>query len=59
MNYPNGIKKSITQNIPKTYKNRGMNLENMINDTNMYYIEKEKAYIYKKPNPIKLVKFDY
>lgn len=59
MNYPNGIKKSITQNIPKTYKNRGMNLENMINDTNMYYIEKEKAYIYKKPTPIKLVKVDY
>ena len=41
------------------HNNRGMNLENDINDTNNYYIEKEKAYIYKKPTPIKLVKVDY
>ena len=60
MNYPNGIKKNILPiktNIP--YKNRGMNLENDINSTNSFYIEKEKAFIYKKPTPIKLVKVDY
>ena len=62
MNYPNGIKKT---NIPtqnsKTidYKNRGMTLENEINQSNEYYIETEKAFIYKKPTPIKLVKVDY
>ena len=62
MNYPNGIKKEanfskLTNKI--NYKNRGMNLEEDLNTTNSYYIEKEKAYIYKKPTPIKLVKVDY
>lgn len=60
MNYPNGMKKKTnTNNISVNYKNRGMNLEKMINDTNIYYIEMKKAYIYKKPTPIKLVKVDY
>ena len=61
MNYPAGIKKTIINEIKQetNYKNRGMNLEKDINDSNNYYIEKEKAYIYKKPTPIKLVKVDY
>lgn len=61
MNYPNGIKKANNSRNPQpiNYKNRGMNLENMLNDTNKYYIETQKAYIYKKPTPIKLVKVDY
>ena len=61
MNYPNGIKKEKTTIIKKNinYKNRGMNLEDDLNSTNNYYIEKGKAYIYKKPTPIKLVKVDY
>ena len=60
MNYPNGIKKNITT-IKKAinHKNLGMNLENDINTTNEYYINQKKAYIYKKPTPIKLVKVDY
>ncbi len=60
MNYPNGLKKE--QKITSkhiAFKNRGMNLENELNDTNQYYIDNEKAYIYKKPTPIKLVKVDY
>ena len=60
MNYPNGIKENkipIKEEI--SYKNRGMNLEHDINSTNSFYIDKEKAYIYKKPTPIKLVKVDY
>lgn len=58
MNYPNGIKKNINnKNI--NYKNRGMSLENDLNDTNNYYIENDIAYIYKKPTPIKVVKADY
>lgn len=60
MNYPSGIKKSITKpKMPRNYKNLGMNLESDINSTNEYYEKKEKAYIYKKPTPIKLVKVDY
>lgn len=61
MNYPKGTKKETknTFKVPINYKNRGMNLEKMLNDTNLYYIEKQKAYIYKKPTPIKLVKVDY
>ena len=60
MNYPTGVKKSLTNNkIKIDYKNRGMNLEDDINNTNNYYIDKKIAYIYKKPTPIKLVKVDY
>ncbi len=58
MKYPNGIKKdTIFHNI--NYKNRGMNLENDLNITNEYYREIDKAYIYKKPTPIKIVNVDY
>ena len=60
MNYPTGVKKTVINNAnTKEYKNRGMNLENDINSTNEYYIDKEIAFIYKKPTPIKLVKVDY
>ena len=60
VNYPNGIKKNITiKKEPRNYKNLGMNLESDINSTNEYYINKEIAFIYKKPTPIKLVKVDY
>lgn len=61
MNYPSGIKKDKTTITRRKidYKNRGMNLENDINETNNYYIEKNIAFIYKKPTPIKLVKVDY
>ena len=56
-----GIKKEINNKVEtrKKYKNLGMNLEADINNTNEYYINKERAYIYKKPTPIKLVKVDY
>ena len=60
MNYPNNIKKTTSNNIvPINYKNRGMNLESDINITNEYYIDTKRAFIYKKPTPIKLVKVDY
>ncbi|MBQ8891766.1 MAG: Holliday junction resolvase RecU [Bacilli bacterium] len=60
MNYPNGIKKQFN-NINKeiNYKNRGMDLENDLNISNQYYIEKGIAYIYKKPTPIKVVKAEF
>ena len=60
MNYPNGIKKNFNnKNKEINYKNRGMNLENDLNITNQYYIDKEIAYIYKKPTPIKVVKAEF
>ena len=61
MNYPNGLKKKTTtmQTAPVTHKNRGMNLEDDLNQSNEYYREIDKAYIYKKPTPIKITKVDY
>ena len=61
MNYPNGIKKdnSISLSTLKNSKNRGMTLENDLNETNDYYREEDIAIIYKKPTPIKIVKVDY
>lgn len=63
MNYPNGIKKinnhynSLLNT--ESHKNRGMTLESEINSSNEYYREINKAYIYKKPTPLKIVKVDY
>ncbi len=57
MNYPNGVKKQQKQNI--NYKNRGMCLEDDLNETNLYYRQQDIAYIYKKPTPIQITKVDY
>lgn len=57
MNYPNGLKKQ--QVVITTHKNRGMTLESELNVSNEYYKEIDKAYIYKKPTPIKITKVDY
>ena len=62
MNYPNGIKKAKTNTLPKeeaNFGNRGMVLENELNISNEYYRSIDKAYIYKKPTPIKITKVDY
>ena len=42
-----------------SYKNRGMSLENDINKTNMYYLEKNKAVFNKRPTPVKVIKVEY
>lgn len=62
MNYPNGIKKQKNNSLFQdniNYGNRGMSLEADINITNEYYREINKAFIYKKPTPIKITKVDY
>ncbi len=62
MNYPNGIKKTTYREKEEkeiSYKNRGMTLESELNASNEYYREIDKAYIYKKPTPIKITKVDY
>ena len=62
MNYPTGTKKQINHNnydSKLSHKNRGMTLENDINLSNEYYKQMNKAFIYKKPTPIKIVNVDY
>lgn len=56
MNYPNGIK---GKEKTTSYSNRGMVLEGDINDTNTYYLQIDKAIIYKKPTPITIAKVSY
>ena len=41
------------------YKNRGMFLENIINDSNTYYNSIDRSLIYKKPTPIKVLNVSY
>lgn len=42
-----------------SFKNRGMFLENIINDSNTYYNSIDKCLIYKKPTPIKVLNVSY
>jgi len=42
-----------------SYKNRGMFLENIINDSNTYYNSIDRCLIYKKPTPIKVLNVSY
>lgn len=57
MRYPSGINKNFIKE--KKFANRGMNLEDDLNNTNEYYLDNNIACIYKKPTPIKIVKVDY
>jgi len=57
MKYPGGVVKLKNNNI--IYGNRGMNLEADLNSTCSYYLETNKAVIYKKPTPITINKVDY
>ena len=41
------------------YSNRGMGLEDDLNSANKYYLDINKAIIYKKPTPITINKVDY
>ena len=57
MKYPNGIKKCVHNSF--SHSNRGMNLEEDLNDTNEYYLNNDIAVIYKKPTPITINKVNY
>ena len=62
--YPNGTVKEIEEKEPKKSKNLnkanlGNDFENEINESNEYYLSKQKAIIYKKPTPVQIVKVDY
>lgn len=39
--------------------NLGMDLENLLNESNQYYLNNDIANIHKKPTPIQIVKVDY
>ena len=55
MKYPGGVKMS---NAIKdiSYGNRGMSLEEDLNISNSYYVDRGVAFIYKKPTPIQITK---
>jgi recombination protein U len=66
--YPNGrryepaaekntARKKSEKNI--TYSNRGMTLEEDINESNRFYLENNIAVIHKKPTPVQIVHVDY
>ncbi len=64
--YPNGQRyenRASTQKQKQkkelTYSNRGMTLEEDLNETNQYYVENGKAVIHKKPTPVQIVQVDY
>jgi len=57
INYP--IKKLISTNQDTNYSQRGMNLENELNESNKYYKAHNIALIHKKPTPVQIVKVDY
>lgn len=60
MKYPNGIQRNHVQNKRLNhYGNRGMTLEEDINQTNQYYLDKNIAIIHKKPTPIQVVNVRY
>lgn len=57
MKYPGNLNKAYKKVI--NYKNRGMDLEELINGACKYYLENDMAVIYKKPTPIGVVEVDY
>ncbi|WP_416826705.1 Holliday junction resolvase RecU [Ectobacillus polymachus] len=61
--YPNGkryLKKQGNSPISNpSYSNRGMTLEEELNETNQYYLAHDIACVHKKPIPLQIVKVDY
>lgn len=57
MLYPNKVKTEYQKNI--SYANRGIILENIINEANKYYDLNNLAIIYKKPTPVNITKVKY
>ena len=66
MNYPNGSKPKPNNSSKMVKKPKmankahlGIDFEDLINQSNTYYLEKDRAVIYKKPTPIRITKVDY
>lgn len=58
LNYPFKTRERYEKSVVD-YRNRGMSLESLINQANDYYLEMDKAVIYKKPTPIGIIDVDY
>ena len=63
--YPNGkaykpiqVNKG-TSSVQNTYSNRGMTLEEDLNETNAFYLANGTAVIHNKPTPVQIVNVDY
>ena len=60
INYPSPQNKNNnSSNQSKKIEARGMLFEHELNKSNEYYINTNKALIYKKPTPVRIVKVDY
>lgn len=65
MNYPDGrrqgnpARKPLRNHKRTSYSNRGMTLEEDLNDTNEYYLTINRAVIHKKPTPVQIVRVNY
>ena len=57
MLYPNGFKKNYKNNI--NYGNRGMKLEEDINESNIFYQTHNIGIIHKKPVPLTIARVDF
>lgn len=59
INYPNKKQVENNQLINNNIRSRGMLFEHELNKSNEYYLNINKAMIYKKPTPIRIVKVEY
>lgn len=67
MKLPSGIKRQIETNNNTNNKyeknlekaNKGVGLEEMINNSNIYYLDMEIAVIHKKPTPVQIVNVNF
>ncbi|QNQ83589.1 Holliday junction resolvase RecU [Lactobacillus sp. PV037] len=51
--------KKVARHKDTVFSDRGMNLEQQINESNNYYLSKNIAVVHKKPTPVQIVKVDY
>lgn len=57
--YPTKIRSNSASSNITNHAWRGMSLEKDINDSNIYYRNRDIAIIYKKPTPVQVVQVDY
>ncbi|MFW5913999.1 MAG: Holliday junction resolvase RecU [Bacillota bacterium] len=59
MRYPNGKKAKPQPKTKTSVKNRGMTLESLVNESNRFYLEQDRAVIHKKPTPVQVASVHY
>lgn len=53
------VRRSFSHRKGVSFSDRGMTLEQQINESNKYYLDEGIAVVHKKPTPIQIVKVDY